>query len=764
MRLNQSTKFMPSIINENGPVENQKLCQSQSGGVFSVLASFCSISQASSALRNVHTLFESSPTMDDNSRIHLQQVATCFYCELVRLGKHNRNCRALAMDHVRHLLLHGLTALLDPDTLAMFPTSNLSFLSQLDGLNSRSKGNDQLSKVQIYSHAPPHDPDLDAFKIKRMGGDYFDSAGPTYACKNVWSFLMNVGHVFAVSNPYETKYPRHFQSMTAIGRYIVDICNTLHSDELDMTPQISVERECLKRLIVFQKLFALMTDGDNECLDAILGIKGSLCSVTSTIIIENLYYLSGCEIDVEDQRRIGCDDAITRYRRSKSLAFQRAYTELCSSLLSIILRQKENREGTRILDLVRNLIISAFRGGLDLRRTIEGAALNLNLRLRKKACKGRVQYMTNDLANSFFRRTSDMLVCAARGSDNFRADLFRAMFNGLPSKEAGDIDSFTSWFSSRLVLTSEAFGVKSSIAHDGLERAIDDRMLYSEVLRGIDLDGQKSILGLREWIMSNFFAALLRSQGTSPSTRLIVLKSLACFIKAFSSPDTAPRDKIYNENGNLASYTTFVKLFYSLKECLSNAIRLSTIDANFITEFYACARHCIEMPMFITATSSGTQQNTTTVLSWARASSEVGNGSNPHSIQCSAYITTISLWLNLCGILLRQPEATTCLRNFLIRINDHDSTQPYALEDIGVNTNPDMQQVCSIFNSLNKLEGELSLQMANSNRVKVSNPYAASNTKSSSGTPSSEATVPPRSVEALEAIKKYCEYFLTENH
>ena len=166
----------------------------------------------------------------------------------------------------------------------------------------------------------------------------------------------------------------------------------------------------------------------------------------------------------------------------------------------------------------------------------------------------------------------------------------------------------------------------------------------------------------------------------------------------------------------------------------------------------------------VTETSSMAQDDTFTLLSWARASSKVENGSNPHSIQCSAYITTISHWLKLSGILLRQPEATTCLRNFLIRINDHDSTQPYALEDIGVNVNPDMQQVCSIFNSLNKLEGELSLQMANSNRVKVSNPYAASNTKSSSGTPSSEATVPPQSVEALEAIKKYCEYLLTENH
>lgn len=744
---------MPSIINDNGPVEYHKLCRGQSGGVFSVLAALCSISQTSTALRNMHKLFEPSPAIDDDSRVRLNQVATCFYCELMRLNKHSRECRTMAMDHIQKLLLYGLAALLDSDTLAMFPTSNLSLLSQLDGHYSRSKGNDLLSKAQTHSHTPPHDPDQDAFKINRMSGDYFDTAGPTYACKNVWSFLMNIGHVLATSNPYETKYPRHFQSLTSIGRRIVDICNNLHSNELDMVPQISVERECLKRLIVFQKLLVSLTDRENECLDAILGMKGSLFSAISKFIIENLYYLAGVELDVEEQRRIGCNDAITSYHRAKSLAFQRAYSELCGSLMAVMLREIKGREGTLILELVRSLIISAVRGDLELRRTIEEKAMTLNLQLRKRASKGRADNTTHDFAMSCFRRTSDLLVYAASCSD-YRAVLFHAMFHELPSKENDMIESFISSLSSRLVLTSEAIGVYGAVSTDGLERAIDDRILCSEVLRGNDINVQKSILGLREWAISNFFAALLRSQSTAAPLRLVLLKSLDCMIKTFSSNDVSNREKIFDESGNLASNTTFVKLFYSFKECLCNSIRSNNVDAIFITELYSCVRQCLELPMSTeTTTTSGTNE-TMTLLSWARATSEINDESNPHSLQCSVYITKISLCFELCGVLLRQPKTTTCLRNFLIEVNTHEDSNPFSLDDIEANTNPDMQQLCSIFSSLNELEGELSLRKANANRVQFSNPYAATNPMSSSTT-SSESLVHPHSIESLEAIEKY---------
>lgn len=412
---------------------------------------------------------------------------------------------------------------------------------------------------------------------------------------------------------------------------------------------------------------------------------------------------------------------------------------------------KKNWEGTQIFDLVRSLIVSAFRGELDLRRTIEEAALNLNLRLRKKASKGCVHHMTNDLTNSLLRRTSDLVAYSASCSDDYRAVLFRAMFHGLPSKEYALIDSFISSLSNRLVLTSEALGVKCTVARDALERAIDDRLLCSEVIRGIDFDGQKLILGLREWTISILFASLLRSQGTAPETRLIVLKSLACMIKTVSSPDIARREKIYDENGNLASITAFVKLFFSLKECLSNVIRLGTIDAIFITEFYSCARQCFEMPMLINATSSGTH-NTITLISWARSSSEFHNAPNPHSLQCSAYINKISLWLNSCGMLLQQPGTAACLRNFLIRISDHDGAKTFS-SDIEAN-NPGIQQLGSIFNSMKQLEGELSLRVANSNRGQISNPYALP----SSSIPASETLVHPQTIESLEAIKKYCEY------
>ena len=80
-----------TITNRNGSMENQKLCQSQSGGALSVLAAFCAISEAFPALRCVHEIFEPIPATDDESRLRLQQMATCFCCELTRLAKQTKN-------------------------------------------------------------------------------------------------------------------------------------------------------------------------------------------------------------------------------------------------------------------------------------------------------------------------------------------------------------------------------------------------------------------------------------------------------------------------------------------------------------------------------------------------------------------------------------------------------------------------------------------------------------------------------------------------
>ena len=106
------------------------------------------------------------------------------------------------------LLKFLLHSLVDAYTLSMFPTGNLSSLSQLGGLNSRSRGNDLLSKSQIQSQMTCQDPDQEAYKIKGLGSDYFDTAGPTYNIHHLWSFCENFGQVLTQYNDTKRRRSR----------------------------------------------------------------------------------------------------------------------------------------------------------------------------------------------------------------------------------------------------------------------------------------------------------------------------------------------------------------------------------------------------------------------------------------------------------------------------------------------------------------------------------------------------------------------------
>ena len=318
----------------------------------------------------VYDIFEPKHTINDDHKLHLQQCAMCFSCELLILSKFSR-CKALVMQNMKKILHYLFAAFVDSDALSLFPSCNLALLEKLDGNLSRSKGNDLLSSAQIHLPVPYQHPDQESYKIKRRSGEYVDTAGPTYTSKNIWTFLQNVGYVLASATPYDINCPKFtWQSLKLVGATIVNVLNKLRSDEkdlLELLPQVSVERECLKRLVVFQALLSTPLRKDDT-------IVGGICTVVLTSIIEHLYYLSGIEIELEDQRKIGCDDFDTRYQRAKTLAFHHAYTDLSGTLMTLILRSNTVWDCI-IRDLVRSdLILSAFRGELDIRRCIDAFA------------------------------------------------------------------------------------------------------------------------------------------------------------------------------------------------------------------------------------------------------------------------------------------------------------------------------------------------------------------------------------------------------
>ena len=731
---------MPSVGNNNENGEHQKLCHNQSGGVLSVLAALCSILP----LSGIYEMFEPTHAIEDVSRFYLHQMATCVSCEILRLSRHSRLCKTLAFQNIQKILNLLFAALVDADTLAMFPSCNLSLLFKLDGHNSRSKGNDLLSKAQVHLPSAPQDPDQEAHKIKRMSGEYFDTAGPTYTSKNIWSFLENVGQVLASSSPYDIKCPvGTWQSFRSIGTEIVNTCRKLRLDKgtdlLELLPQVSVERECLKRLLVFRALFISPKNGRHDRLDNVLG---GGCTVVLTSIVENLYYLSGIELELEEQRSIGCDDPDTRYQRAKALAFHRAYAELGSSLMTLLLCENNNWESVVARDLVRcNLIASAFRGDLDLRRTIEEAATKLNLFLRRRSSKGQLLHLTEDLFASFSRRTGDLLAYAAGcgDKDNYRVVLFNAMLRGVSSKGNAVVDAFVTTVGSSLILTSETIGAHSTLSSDALERAIDNRIFCGE---NDGIDDLESMIGLRDWVMNVFLVGRLGSSGTAPLVISMSLKLLIRMIEIFSSDEFSPGQKIYDDSGNLASIAIYIKLVHSLKECLCNSVR-SSLDEKFVAEFFCCARHFLALPC--TLKSESLDKATDTLFSWASLSSMNTAHSDKVSYLHSAYMYEFFMWLKLFGELLRHQATGAILRDFLLRMNKNGEV---------VVSEPNYGKFCASFNTLSKLECDLSLYRTKS--IQISNPYAG---KSMGNVDSGSQNIV--SGESLSAIEEYGNYIMS---
>ena len=735
---------MPTARNKFDQGEHRRLCHNQSGGVFSVLASLSSILP----LSGVYDIFESKHTIYDDHKLHLQQFATCFSCELLILSKFSR-CKALVMQNIKKILHYLLAGLVDSDALSLFPSCNLSLLEKLGGHLSRSKGNDLLSRVQIHLPLTYQHPDQESYKIKRRSGEYVDTAGPSYTSKNIWTFLQNVGDVLASASPYDINCPNFtWQSLKLIGATIVNVLKKLRSDEkdkLELLPQVSVERECLKRLVVFQALLSTPQRKDDT-------IVGGVCTIVLTSIIEHLYYLSGIEIELEDQRKIGCDDFDTRYQRAKTLAFHHAYTDLSGTLMTLMLRSNTVWDCIVIRDLVRSdLILSAFRGELDIRRSIDAFATKLNLRLRKKSTtKGPSQFVSDSLAMSFYRHASNIVayIASCEVTDIYRALFFNSLLQGLPLKGTDIIDSLISSVSLRLNLTSEAVGTHSDISPDGLERAIDNLMLCAEVERIDDIAHLESIIRLREWVVNGFLAARLSSEGTSPPHVLMSLKLLSGIVKVFSSCGIVERQKICDKGGNLTSIATYTKLLYSLKECLCTAIK-SSMDVEFIAEFFCCARRLLAVPHKFILQSLDNE--TATLFLCVRISYKKSCSDETLSKRIS-YMHEAFMWFKDCGEQLQDQIMTTILRDILIQIKQGAEESNNCLEDISIVNPNGVQQFYSSLSYLKKLEVELGLHRTVS--FQVSNPYAPD--KSSDSTHNVHDII---SVKSLSAMQEYIKCF-----
>jgi hypothetical protein len=111
----------------------------------------------------------------------------------------------------------------------------------------------------------------------------------------------------------------------------------------------------------------------------------------------------------------------------------------------------------------------------------------------------------------------------------------------------------------------------------------------------------------------------------------------------------------------------------------------------------------------------------------------------------SAYMYEFFMWLKLFGELLRHQATAAIVRDFLLRINKNGEAEV---------SDPNYGKFCASFNTLNKLECDLSLYRTKS--IQISNPYAG---KSMGNVDSGSQNIV--SGESLSAIEEYGNYIMS---
>ena len=546
-------------------------------------------------------------------------MKACFTSELVRLADSEPVCRKHVLLHKGEVTISTLHALIDVDTLYLFPTSDLAALCEVGGQSCRAQGEKDLSKAQIRIEegtVPSPDCDYEARNIDIRTGDVFDTAGPSYMSHNVWTFTDNILHLRGLNK--------------------------------DTQPVVCLERECLRRLVAIRS-FILSLTGTEE-------VPGNPLRQVTALILKNLYRVSSYEASVEKSYAMGCNDFESRLNRAKLLVFVQVYAHMCGSILSVILT--ENGSDSDVL--TNNIIIPALRGDLDLIRAIKGVSDQLNLRrpftpASSSNEKATLKYATRALRISLFRRSPEFIfLCQDCHSNSFGAALFNALLSAAYSMNLDEEALASDFFKvvcNQLILKDGNSGHVHTSSSNHYHRDVDRCFRQSDA--PTSSRDTLARLDFRQRILEILSPRILTSQGGSSILRSVILQVLSHLFRTFTRSEVSKM--ILNDAGNLSGVGTYARVCCSLKLCLSNAVLSSQPD--IIANLFICANRLTLLPVSVHDADSNK-----TLIHWASASFS--------SSRHAEFIVETFRWFGIVGSLLSSDEGNR-LRSIL---HDADPT------------------------------------------------------------------------------------------
>jgi len=628
------------------PLMNQGgLYRILSGAICRVLAEVCTLDCTSQTVSDIYRLFSQLATSSCANDAHILDVKACFTSELVRLADSEPVCHNCLLQHKGEVTTSTLHALIDADTLYLFPTSDLATLCEVGGQSCRAQGEKDLSKAQIIEEGTVPSPDREARNIDMRTGDVFDTAGPSYMSHNVWTFVDNTG-----------KIVKEFANLGGLNK--------------DTQPEVCLERECLRRLEAIRSFIrSLRGDSTEE-------IPGNPLRQVTTLILKNLCRVSSYEVSVEKSYAMGCNDFESRLNRAKLLVFVQVYAHMCGSILSVILM--ENGSDSDVL--TNNIIIPALRGDLNLIRAIKGLSDQLCPRRQFTPAsssneKATLKYVTRALKLSLFRRSPEFIsLCQDRHSNSFGAALFNALLSAAYTfnlDEEALANDFFKVVCNHLILkdgnSGHAHASSSNYYHREVEPRLDATSRSDTLVR----------LDFRQRILEVLGPRILTSQGGSSILRSVILQLLSHLFRTFSRAEDS--EMILDDAGNLSGVGTYAKVCCSLKLCLSNAVL--SCQPDIIANLFICANRLTHLPVAV-----HDADYTKSLIDWASASFS--------SSRNAEFIVETFKWLGMVGSLLSSDSGN--LRSIL-----HD-TDPIA-------SNNSETRLLILTRKLAGLETELSL-------------------------------------------------------
>lgn len=619
----------------------------------STYASMCTLPLEKAVYKDAYDLFILAT--DTENQVYLRQLRTCFSSELARLG--NLNCSALIRQQSGIVLNDLVSSLVDVETLMMFPTSNIKLVIAEGGNDLRREMESMLTTSRRVNQSS-RSPDEEAMLIMGSQNEFLDTVGPNYTSQHLWSHCNRVATLLSqnqMRNPYEQR-EKEASDYSAVAKVLRDKCSELlcSEDLLENLPAISLERECFKRMIVIRALLKVDVAGHKL-----------LCSTVMHCILENMYHLSEVALHYEKQRVIGCSDKSSRLARGKAVALQKAYLTFSGSLLSCLLRDNLSMS-TDQSAFIREVILRVLKKD-GIRSVIEDAHKKpfLQFHLRKKAAtlteseKDFFKNMSSDLASTFLCRADDLLVHdVGYNSKGF----LHSMLTTPHLADIGLKESFAV-IANQLLLKPVSAMIHSPRWKSDLQMAINHHIHHTETCISDSSRVSSLPIVYRESVLSPFLSEKLNDK--SPALRKASLQLLTSLLKTFSSNDIRPEEKVYNSEGNLASFMTYARVARSLKLCLE-----SNVDST--DDLKACANALLSVPV-----STGDGGKRPTLLNHATSSSTT----NQKQLEIK-YIAEFSKWLHNSGNASGLESLTSIERELFTEVKTMQKKQnvnnPYA--------------------------------------------------------------------------------------